>query len=138
MLLLPFRWSGVLDYTPALNNNLNVDDTQTTFAGVMNGRYKVYVDPYAANVWLLRNTTLSVIRELHLMTPDCSTAHTFLSRWFVRLVRIGFTLADPFAVAGILKSGSRLVGSKLQTLCNNKKLDCKTRGWGSSDPPSFL
>ena len=38
------------DYTPALNNNLNVDDTSTTFAGVMNGRYKVYVDPYAANV----------------------------------------------------------------------------------------
>ena len=44
------QMAGVLDYTPALNNNLNVDDTQTTFAGVMNGRYKVYVDPYAANV----------------------------------------------------------------------------------------
>jgi hypothetical protein len=42
--------AGVLDYTPALNNNLNVDDTTTTFAGVMNGRFKVYVDPYAANV----------------------------------------------------------------------------------------
>jgi hypothetical protein len=42
--------AGVLDYTPALNNNLNVDDTSTTFAGVMNGRYKVYVDPYSANV----------------------------------------------------------------------------------------
>ena len=40
----------MLDYTPALNNNLNVDDTTTTFAGVLNGRYKVYVDPYAANV----------------------------------------------------------------------------------------
>ena len=44
------QMAGVLDYTPALNNNLNVDDTSTTFAGVMNGRYKVYVDPYAANV----------------------------------------------------------------------------------------
>jgi len=44
------QMAGVLDYTPALNNNLNVDDTATTFAGVMNGRYKVYVDPYAANV----------------------------------------------------------------------------------------
>ena len=44
------QMAGVLDYTPALNNNLNVDDTTTTFAGVMNGRYKVYVDPYAANV----------------------------------------------------------------------------------------
>ena len=44
------QMSGVLDYTPALANNLNVDDTTTTFAGVLNGRYKVYVDPYAANV----------------------------------------------------------------------------------------
>jgi len=44
------QMAGVLDYTPALNNNLNVDDTSTTFAGVLNGRYKVYVDPYAANV----------------------------------------------------------------------------------------
>jgi hypothetical protein len=42
--------AGVLDYTPALNNNLSVDDTSTTFAGVMNGRFKVYVDPYSANV----------------------------------------------------------------------------------------
>jgi hypothetical protein len=44
------QMSGVLDYTPALANNLNVDDTTTTFAGVLNGRYKVYIDPYAANV----------------------------------------------------------------------------------------
>ena len=44
------QMAGVLDYTPALNNNLNVDDTSTTFVGVMNGRYKVYVDPYSANV----------------------------------------------------------------------------------------
>ena len=44
------QMAGILDYTPALNNNLNVDDTQTTFAGVLNGRFKVYVDPYAANV----------------------------------------------------------------------------------------
>ncbi len=44
------QMAGVLDYTPALNNNLSVDDTSTTFAGVMNGRFKVYVDPYSANV----------------------------------------------------------------------------------------
>jgi hypothetical protein len=44
------QMAGVLDYTPALNNNLNVDDTSATFAGVMNGRFKVYVDPYSANV----------------------------------------------------------------------------------------
>ena len=44
------QMAGVLDYTPALSTNLNVDDTSTTFAGVLNGRYRVYVDPYAANV----------------------------------------------------------------------------------------
>ena len=43
------QMAGVLDYTPALNNNLNVDDAGNTFAGVLNGRYKVYIDPYAAN-----------------------------------------------------------------------------------------
>ena len=41
--------AGVLDYTPALNTSLNVDDTGNTFAGTLNGRYKVYVDPYSAN-----------------------------------------------------------------------------------------
>ena len=44
------QMAGVLDYTPALSSNLNVDDTTTTFAGVLNGRYRVYIDPYAANV----------------------------------------------------------------------------------------
>ena len=39
--------SGMLDYSPALSTNLNVDDTGNTFAGVLNGRFKVYVDPYA-------------------------------------------------------------------------------------------
>ena len=42
------QMAGVLDYTPALNsNNLQVDDTGNTFAGVLNGRLKVYIDPYA-------------------------------------------------------------------------------------------
>ena len=41
--------AGVLDYTPALNSNLNVDDTGNTFAGVLAGKYRVYIDPYAAN-----------------------------------------------------------------------------------------
>ena len=41
--------AGVLDYNPALQTNLNVDDTGNTFAGVLNGRYRVYVDPYSAN-----------------------------------------------------------------------------------------
>ena len=39
--------SGMLDYSPALSTNLNVDDTGNTFAGVMNGRIRVYIDPYA-------------------------------------------------------------------------------------------
>jgi len=42
------QMAGVLDYAPALNsNNLQVDDTGNTFAGVLNGRLKVYIDPYA-------------------------------------------------------------------------------------------
>src|SRR6056300_312333 len=39
--------AGMLDYTPALSANLNVDDTGNTFAGVLNGRVKVYIDPYS-------------------------------------------------------------------------------------------
>ena len=43
------QMAGILDYAPALNNSLNVDDTGNTFAGTLNGRYKVYIDPYASN-----------------------------------------------------------------------------------------
>ena len=42
--------AGVLDYTPALNANLSVDDTGNTFAGTLMGKFRVYIDPYAANV----------------------------------------------------------------------------------------
>jgi hypothetical protein len=42
--------AGVLDYTPALNSNLNVDDTGNTFAGTLMGKFRVYIDPYAANL----------------------------------------------------------------------------------------
>jgi len=42
------QMAGILDYAPALNNSLNVDDTGNTFAGTLNGRYKVYIDPYAS------------------------------------------------------------------------------------------
>ena len=42
--------AGILDYTPALNANLNVDDTGNTFAGTINGKFRVYIDPYAANL----------------------------------------------------------------------------------------
>lgn len=40
--------AGILDYAPALSTNLNVDDTGNTFAGVLNGRLRVYIDPYAS------------------------------------------------------------------------------------------
>lgn len=39
--------AGILDHTPALQANLQVDDTGNTFAGVLQGKYKVYIDPYA-------------------------------------------------------------------------------------------
>jgi hypothetical protein len=41
--------AGVLDYAPALKTDLNVDEATSTFAGTLNGRYKVYVDPFVAN-----------------------------------------------------------------------------------------
>jgi hypothetical protein len=48
------QMAGILDYTPALNsNNLQVDDTGNTFAGVLNGRYRVYIDPYAGSNYLV-------------------------------------------------------------------------------------
>jgi hypothetical protein len=39
--------SGMLDYAPAMSTSLNVDDTGNTFAGILNGRTRVYIDPYA-------------------------------------------------------------------------------------------
>jgi len=47
------QMAGILDYAPALNNTLSVDDAGNTFAGVLNGRYKVYVDPYAGANYLV-------------------------------------------------------------------------------------
>ena len=49
--------AGVLDYTPALNSNLSVDDTGNTFAGTLMGKFRVYIDPYSAN--LARNNVAS-------------------------------------------------------------------------------
>lgn len=48
------QMAGVLDYAPALNSNaLNVDDTGNTFAGVLNGRMRVYIDPYAGSNYMV-------------------------------------------------------------------------------------
>jgi len=45
--------AGVLDYTPALSDSLSVDDTGNTFAGVLNGRFKVYIDPYTTGNYMV-------------------------------------------------------------------------------------
>jgi hypothetical protein len=44
--------AGMLDTGRALQGGdaLNVDDTGNTFAGILNGKYKVYIDPYSANL----------------------------------------------------------------------------------------
>ena len=42
------QMAGMLDYAPAMSTDINSDTSASTFAGVLNGRYKVYVDPYAA------------------------------------------------------------------------------------------
>jgi hypothetical protein len=48
------QMAGVLDYAPALNsNNLNPDDTGNTFVGVLNGRFRVYIDPYAGSNYMV-------------------------------------------------------------------------------------
>jgi hypothetical protein len=44
--------SGMLDYSPAMSSTLQVDDTGNTFAGVLNGRTKVYIDPYATTDYI--------------------------------------------------------------------------------------
>ena len=52
------QMAGVLDYTPALANSLQVDDTGNTFAGILNGRFKVYIDPYFASTSGLQYATI--------------------------------------------------------------------------------
>jgi hypothetical protein len=48
------QMAGVLDYAPAMNtSSLNIDDTGNTFAGVLSGRIKVYIDPYANTNFLV-------------------------------------------------------------------------------------
>ena len=44
--------AGMLDYAPAMSTNLNVDDTGNTFAGVLNGRLRVYIDPFASTDYI--------------------------------------------------------------------------------------
>ena len=125
------QMAGVLDYTPALNNNLNVDDTSVTFAGVMNGRFKVYVDPYAANV---------VAKQYYICGYKGTSPYDagffycpYVPLQMVRAVgentfqpKIGFKTrygmaANPFAAAGAVAAGD--------TVNTDASLDANTNAW---------
>jgi hypothetical protein len=125
------QMAGVLDYTPALNNNLNVDDSTTTFAGVMNGRFKVYVDPYAANV---------TAKQYYICGYKGTSPYDagffycpYVPLQMVRAVgentfqpKIGFKTryglaANPFAAAGKVAAGD--------TVNTDASLDANTNAW---------
>jgi len=123
--------AGVLDYTPALNNNLNVDDTSTTFAGVMNGRFKVYVDPYSANV---AASQYYICGYKGTSPYDAGFFYCpYVPLQMVRAVgensfqpKIGFKTryglaANPFAAAGAVAAGD--------TVNTDASLDANTNAW---------
>ena len=125
------QMAGVLDYTPALNNNLNVDDTTTTFAGVMNGRFKVYVDPYSANV---AASQYYVVGYKGTSPYDAGFFYCpYVPLQMVRAVgessfqpKIGFKTrygmaANPFAAAGAVAAGD--------TQNDDASLDANTNAW---------
>jgi hypothetical protein len=125
------QMAGVLDYTPALNNNLNVDDTSTTFAGVMNGRYKVYVDPYSANV---AASQYYVVGYKGTSPYDAGFFYCpYVPLQMVRAVgensfqpKIGFKTryglaANPFAAAGAVAAAD--------TVNTNASLNANTNAW---------
>jgi hypothetical protein len=125
------QMAGVLDYTPALANNLNVDDTTTTFAGVMNGRYKVYVDPYSANV---AASQYYVVGYKGTSPYDAGFFYCpYVPLQMVRAVgensfqpKIGFKTryglaANPFAASGAVAAGD--------TVNTDASLDANTNAW---------
>ena len=125
------QMAGVLDYTPALSNNLNVDDTTTTFAGVMNGRFKVYVDPYAANV---AASQYYVVGYKGTSPYDAGFFYCpYVPLQMVRAVgessfqpKIGFKTryglaANPFAASGAVAAGD--------TVNSDASLDANTNAW---------
>jgi hypothetical protein len=125
------QMAGVLDYTPALNNNLNVDDSSTTFAGVMNGRYKVYVDPYSANV---AASQYYVVGYKGTSPYDAGFFYCpYVPLQMVRAVgensfqpKIGFKTryglaANPFAAAGAVAAAD--------TVNTDASLDANTNAW---------
>jgi hypothetical protein len=112
--------AGALDYAPALNTNLNVDDTSTTFAGVLNGRYKVFIDPYASN---MSNDQYLVVGYKGVSQMDFGIAYCpYVPLELRRAVdpntfqpKIGFTtrygvVANPFATLDSGVSGNDAAG----------------------------
>jgi hypothetical protein len=125
------QMAGVLDYTPALNNSLNVDDSTTTFAGVMNGRFKVYVDPYSANV---AASQYYVCGYKGTSPYDAGFFYCpYVPLQMVRAVgensfqpKIGFKTryglaANPFAASGAVAAGD--------TVNTDASLDANTNAW---------
>jgi len=125
------QMAGVLDYTPALNNSLNVDDTTTTFAGVMNGRFKVYVDPYSANVAVAQ---YYVVGYKGTSPYDAGFFYCpYVPLQMVRAVgensfqpKIGFKTryglaANPFAASGAVAAGD--------SVNTDASLDANTNAW---------
>jgi hypothetical protein len=125
------QMAGVLDYTPALNNSLAVDDTSSTFAGVMNGRFKVYVDPYSANV---AASQYYVCGYKGTSPYDAGFFYCpYVPLQMVRAVgensfqpKIGFKTrygmaANPFAAAGAVAAGD--------TVNTDASLDANTNAW---------
>ena len=125
------QMAGVLDYTPALNNNLSVDDTSATFAGVMNGRFKVYVDPYSANVAAAQ---YYVVGYKGTSPYDAGFFYCpYVPLQMVRAVgensfqpKIGFKTryglaANPFAASGAVATGD--------TVNTDASLDADTNAW---------
>ncbi len=125
------QMAGVLDYTPALNNNLSVDDSSSTFAGTMNGRFKVYVDPYSANV---AASQYYVCGYKGTSPYDAGFFYCpYVPLQMVRAVgensfqpKIGFKTryglaANPFAGAGAVAAGD--------TVNTDASLDANTNAW---------
>ena len=69
------QMAGVLDYAPSMSTDLNVDDTGNTFAGVLNGRYRVYVDPYSTDAASQTNTVATAGSQYFVVGYKGSSAY---------------------------------------------------------------
>ena len=124
------QMAGVLDYAPALNNNLSVDDTGNTFAGVLNGRFRVYIDPYSAN-----NTASQYFIVGYKGTSPYDAGIFYCPYVPLQMVRavgqdtfqpkIGFKtryglVANPFAQTGAIASGAATAVNDAGNLNSNR------------------